>query len=121
MMIKKLLKMPQNKCCINCDNVVSILPLFIFLGFSKIRKPMDKNALFNVFLSLFMKIFLSKKSFCIYNGFVNVSWMFSFLSISTCNNFDCEMGRFFFIDKGIHRQYWRYFCSLGVPNIVHEV
>jgi hypothetical protein len=93
MMIKKLLKMPQNKCCINCDNVVSILPLFIFLGFSKIRKPMDKNALFNVFLSFFMKIFLSKKSFCIYNGFVNVSWMFSFLSISTCNNFDCEMGR----------------------------
>jgi hypothetical protein len=33
-------------------------------------------------------------------GFVNVSWMFFFLSISTCNNFECEMGRFFFIDKG---------------------
>jgi hypothetical protein len=49
MIIKKLLKMPQNKCCINCDSVVSILPLFMFLGSIKIRKPMHKDAILNVF------------------------------------------------------------------------
>jgi hypothetical protein len=49
MMIKKLLKRPQNKHYITCDNVVNILPLFHFLSFIKIRKPMHKNALLNDF------------------------------------------------------------------------
>jgi hypothetical protein len=55
-----------------------------------------------------MKNFMPRESFSIYNG-VCECFMDVFFSkdLSTCNSFECEMGRFFFIDKGIHMQYWK--------------
>jgi hypothetical protein len=68
MVIRKLLKMPQNKRCINCDSVVSILPLFPFFGLYQYWETHAQRCTFECLSGFFMKIFLPGKSFSIYNG-----------------------------------------------------
>jgi hypothetical protein len=68
MVIRKLLKMPQNKRCINCDSVVSILPLFPFFGLYQYWETHAHRCTFECLSGFFMKIFLPGKSFSIYNG-----------------------------------------------------